>query len=365
MENKAKPIAIVHTAFLGDLLLSIAFFKRLKELFPNSEVHLICRAGVGDLFKKLNLINEYYEIHKGKSQSYQDVILKIKKIKFKFIFAPHTSFRTALFVRKLQADMKISYKNFWNFLFFNTRIKKNNNWPEPIRTLQLLQGIDSDLNEKLLSIQDINFFKPDLDMKLISPPPWSSISCYEDLIHLNLENINNEKIQDIQKGFYAVFPGSVWPTKRWPKEKFAELIMELSKKKPVILLGGKDEHKLCEEIKTMTLENSEKILNFAGELSLIEVLMLLLNASVVISNDSAGAHLAAVANTPSVVIFGPTVPKFGYRPWSQVSSVVETEGLSCRPCGPHGHSKCPIGTHECMKRIESQTVLTHLNTLSR
>jgi heptosyltransferase-2 len=71
-------------------------------------------------------------------------------------------------------------------------------------------------------------------------------------------------------------------------------------------------------------------------------------------------HLAATSETPSVVIFGPTILEFGFRPWQDRVFVVETHGLACRPCGKHGHKKCPIGTHICMKQISKDEVLEKL-----
>jgi heptosyltransferase-2 len=79
-------------------------------------------------------------------------------------------------------------------------------------------------------------------------------------------------------------------------------------------------------------------------------------AELVVTNDSAGQHLAALAGTKTVSVFGPTVLPFGFRPWNSQAIVVERFGLSCRPCGKHGPMKCPIGTHECMKSIRSNEV---------
>jgi len=57
-----------------------------------------------------------------------------------------------------------------------------------------------------------------------------------------------------------------------------------------------------------------------------------------------------------VAIFGPTVPSFGFNPYGDHDRVVETKGLSCRPCSIHGSAKCPIGTFECMLDIEARDV---------
>jgi heptosyltransferase-2 len=85
---------------------------------------------------------------------------------------------------------------------------------------------------------------------------------------------------------------------------------------------------------------------------------------VVVSNDSGAMHLASVAEVPTVAIFGPTVLEFGYQPWNNMSAVVENKEINCRPCGKHGHEKCPIGTHVCMTSISANQVLEKIKALT-
>ena len=65
-------------------------------------------------------------------------------------------------------------------------------------------------------------------------------------------------------------------------------------------------------------------------------------------NDSAPLHIASAVDAPVTAVFCSTVPAFGYGPLSTNAHVVETEEkLACRPCGPHGHGKCPEGHFKC------------------
>jgi heptosyltransferase-2 len=61
-------------------------------------------------------------------------------------------------------------------------------------------------------------------------------------------------------------------------------------------------------------------------------------------------HIAAALDVPTVAIFGPTVKKFGFFPYSKKTIVVE-KYLSCRPCGKHGPNKCPENHFGCMNEI--------------
>jgi heptosyltransferase-2 len=84
---------------------------------------------------------------------------------------------------------------------------------------------------------------------------------------------------------------------------------------------------------------------------------------VLVSNDSAPMHLAVAVGTPVVAIFGATVPEFGFGPAGPRDRVVETLGLSCRPCAIHGGATCPIGTFDCMVRISPERVAAEVARL--
>ena len=78
--------------------------------------------------------------------------------------------------------------------------------------------------------------------------------------------------------------------------------------------------------------------------------------SLLVSNDSAPMHLAIAVETPVVAIFGATIPGFGFAPYGKHDAVIETDGLTCRPCSIHGGNTCPITTFDCMVRISSDVV---------
>jgi heptosyltransferase-2 len=80
-------------------------------------------------------------------------------------------------------------------------------------------------------------------------------------------------------------------------------------------------------------------------------------AAVLVTNDSAPLHLAQAVDTPTVAIFGSTVPSFGFGPRGPRDQVVEVDGLPCRPCSAHGPPSCPLGHHLCMKSLSVQDVL--------
>lgn len=147
----------------------------------------------------------------------------------------------------------------------------------------------------------------------------------------------------------ALAPGSVWATKRWPG--FADLARELRRARPrarVVVVGSAADAALARSIVDAT---DASTINAAGALSLLASAELLSRCAALVTNDSAPLHLASAMNVPTLAIFGPTVPAFGFGPLSERALVAGRTDLACRPCDPHGPARCPLGHWRCMREI--------------
>ncbi len=353
-----KRILIIQTAFLGDLLLSVPLIKHLKSTFPGVEISVVCRKGFGSLLTSLGLVDRALEIEKKKKETYRQALEAFGHIEFDLLLCPHESFTTASFSKKVRARKKIAFHKWWNFFFFTERIKKDLSLPDALRQMSLLQEFDPLLKKNL---QD--FHKQDLAWKkqnsfLLTPvPDWAS-----PVVNVNSRFAEVQSNRGLKTNYVCLFPGSVWKTKQWSEEGFVGTGKGLAQQGlQVVVMGGPGEEELAARVAKQIPES----LNLAGQTNLLESLVILSKAQVVISNDSAGQHLAALVAAPTLSVFGPTVLEFGFRPWNSFSTVVEREGLACRPCGKHGHHKCPLNTHECMKSIQSKEVLERIEKLQK
>ncbi len=104
-----------------------------------------------------------------------------------------------------------------------------------------------------------------------------------------------------------VHPGANWEHKRWPAERFAQLIDRLRAERsvPVLLTGGPDDNALIQQI-LKKAERPPKVL--MGDTTLRQLAACLERARLVITNDTGPAHLAAALQRPLVALFGPTLP---------------------------------------------------------
>jgi heptosyltransferase-2 len=147
--------------------------------------------------------------------------------------------------------------------------------------------------------------------------------------------------------FVALAPGSAWGTKRWPY--YVELARKLGDDFRVAIIGSKADTRIADEITAALPERS--VINAVGALSLLASAELIGRAQAIVTNDSAPQHLASAMGTPTLTIFGPTVPEFGFGPLAERHAVAGLDGLSCRPCDRHGPQRCPLGHWRCMREL--------------
>jgi lipopolysaccharide heptosyltransferase II len=149
----------------------------------------------------------------------------------------------------------------------------------------------------------------------------------------------------------ALAPGSIWGTKQWPY--YSDLARELRGVARLVVIGAEADRPLAAEIVTAA---DGVAIDATGKLSLLASAEVVRRAMLLVTNDSAPLHLASGMNTPTLAIFGPTVPEFGFGPLAERSQVAGHTGLACRPCDRHGPQRCPLGHWRCMREITAGDV---------
>ncbi|MDE3058696.1 MAG: glycosyltransferase family 9 protein [Bacteroidota bacterium] len=158
----------------------------------------------------------------------------------------------------------------------------------------------------------------------------------------------------------GICPGAKHFTKRWQKEKFAQLGIQLAEKfrAKIFIFGGKGDKTDCAFVAASITSayGDTTASDFSGEFSLLETAAALEFCDVVVTNDTGLMHLAAAKQRPVVAIFGSTVREFGFFPYGTKSAVVENHALDCRPCSHIGRTSCPKKHFKCMTDIQVKEV---------
>lgn len=93
---------------------------------------------------------------------------------------------------------------------------------------------------------------------------------------------------------------------------------------------------------------------FAAELALFNHLDCML------SMDSANMHLAAIAGTPTLSIWGATHPYCGFTAWRQTEADAIQLPVPCRPCSVYGNKPCMRGDYQCLRSIRPDLVASRV-----
>ncbi|HLP15959.1 MAG TPA: glycosyltransferase family 9 protein [Bacteroidota bacterium] len=165
----------------------------------------------------------------------------------------------------------------------------------------------------------------------------------------------------------GICPGAKHFTKRWQREKYAELGVRAARERgaKILLFGGPAERDDCayvaDSIRTQVCPDCVE--DHSGVLSLLETAAAFDFCDVVVTNDSGLMHIAASRQKKIVALFGSTVLEFGFGPFGTEAEVIERKGLECRPCTHIGRASCPLGHFKCMTDIGVDEVAASVSAM--
>lgn len=337
-------ILVVRFSSLGDIILSLPVYKNLKTFLPDSFVATAIKEKYAPILQGNPYMDLILTLREG--ESILSFLKKVKKEKFTVLIDLHNNLRSNLISIFSGIPKKIRCrKAVWERrLFVSKRIYdpelKRHTLDRYLDTLKELgivpQHFPPELPLEVLGADTSQpkFFVPQLSSKNFSEL-LSSIPQATPLIGIN--------------------PGSVWKTKQWLPERFAEtadaLIEETNCK---ILLFGSE--KDSEAVNSVAQSMKHPPINLCGRTDLKTLTWLISKCSLFITNDSGPMHLACAVDVPVVAIFGPTTRELGFFPFGRRCRVVELD-LPCRPCSLHGGDKCPLTHFRCMKDLTAEMVL--------
>jgi heptosyltransferase-2 len=328
---KKIKILIIHTAFIGDIVLSTPLISKIYDTYESCEItYLTNKNGASILENNPKLSNIMVYDKRGDDKglkSFFKIIKKVKSEKFDIAFIPHRYLRSTLIGFLSGIPQRIGYNvAAFNFLF----------------TKKILYDKNKHEVEKLLSFVSENK-KNDYNIEL-----------YPSKKDEKEGNILTGDIKS--KKLVIIAPGTKWKTKQWPIDYFNYLIEKLNKRKDTIIgiTGGVDE-------KDLNMAQGRNIIDLRGKTTLLELTAIMKKGDILLSNDSSPIHIAsAFPQLKIYAIFGPTVKEFGFFPWSKNSKVYEIMNLPCRSCGIHGGNKCKVGHFRCMRDIKPQIILENI-----
>lgn len=159
-------------------------------------------------------------------------------------------------------------------------------------------------------------------------------------------------------------PGASYGSaKRWYPLYFAKVAQEFANDFDIVIFGGSNESKICDEIARQLSKNGVKFTNLCGKTTIKELCEMIAgiakSGGIFITNDSGPMHIAAAFKTPTIALFGPTRWR-ETSPYANENARILHLNLPCMPCMKR---VCPLGTHACMKNLLPQMAIDAIKEL--
>jgi heptosyltransferase-2 len=332
----SKKILVRATNWIGDAVMSIPALEALRASLPSAEIVLLAKPWVSELYWHHPAVNRLiiYDAegeHKG-PRGFWRLAKALRAEEFEAAVLFQNAFHAAWLAWCARIPVRIGYARDGRDGLLTDPIEA----PSPSAYghqayyyLHLL--LRAGMIEKPAPIQEVRLVLSDAERK------WAA---------KRLESIGLRG----PRFLVGLNPGaSFGPAKRWGLERYADLAnrMVSALHADVLIFGTQQERPLAEAI---AAEMKHKPTVLAGETKLRQLLALLAQCRLVVSNDSGPMHLAAALGRPLVAVFGSTDER-ATGPLGPRVRVVRHQ-VDCSPCGLR---ECPID-FRCMTGVSVDDV---------
>ena len=326
--------------WIGDLVMATPVLADLRKQFPDASITAMCRAPLADLLREDPHIDELFSFSRPpnrflRREEHRNIVEKIRDGRFDVGILLTNSFSSAWFFRLGQVKRRIGFAKHWRSFLLT----------DPLKMPQKGEEHEVLTYKKLLA---------PLGIEMSTTAPQLFIRPEELVASRKLLVQQGYNVKNVLIGINV---GAAYGSaKCWPIERFREVANRLLKDERVSVLffGDATTAALVREI---CFGLPKRALNLAGITTLRELVCLIQDCRILLTNDSGPMHIAAALKVPLVALFGSTDER-ATGPYGQPEAVIHKHP-SCSPCFKR---ECPID-FRCMKEISVDEVVEKVREL--
>ncbi|SFM05380.1 glycosyltransferase family 9 protein [Pelosinus propionicus] len=344
--DQYKNILVHSMVNLGDVLLSTSAVALLRQIYPQAKITMMVRPAVAQIVINNPVIDEViiYD-YKGKNRSVKSMLAMIgelRKRKFDCCVSFDRKLRPALLALfagipvRVGPEKVFDDKPSWVTNLYTHVIPIKHDLVNTLQGQTYQEIIRGFTKTSGSAVPMMSRIMPEHEQKA------------EKLLQ-SLPVIASETKQSLYR--IALCVKGTFPLKDWPKERFAQLIDELSIQYEAVffIIGAPEDRNYADQVIDLI---KIPVANFCGETNLPEVAAVLKRSDLFITVDTGAAHIAATVGVPMVVIYGCTSPK-RWHPISERAVAISSDEPCC-PCAIVADA-CP--DHACMNHISVDRVM--------
>jgi lipopolysaccharide heptosyltransferase II len=321
--KQSQKILLRSPNWVGDAIMATPVPSALRKTNPNCQIHVLARSWVAPVWEQNPHVDRVIVLNGSGKKSWLSLVRDLRAQKYTLSIILPNSFSSAWLSFWSGAKKRVGYATEQRGWLLTDRVTWNTSllqWPRPKVYLDLARraGADVDL------CQEWTF-----NVKVTA----------EELAQADA------LLPKKKKALIGIAPGSVAKSRRWPVDRYAQLVDYLKKQgHDVIMLGSPQDQSVAMKVAAKA-ERKPEIL--AGKTNLRIGLALMKRMDLVVSNDSGAMHMAYAQGVPVLVLQGAA----DYQvtgPFGKKSAVLRDADLKCAPCV---RNECLKKNMKCMKNI--------------
>ncbi len=335
-----KNLLVVRTDRIGDVILSLPLAELIKKHFPKCKVTYLLREYTECLAHNHPFIDSILLLKEanGNPLIFENVKM-LRKYNFDSSVIVYPTFQTALipFLSRIKNIIGTGYRSY-SFLF-NHKIYEHRKHAEKheleynvnlLKTFGITEAVSRDKVEFHLKVSEESKKK--------------------------IENLLNETNIEPSKPIIIIHPGSGGSSIDLPISSFIKLVEMILEKLDVnlIITGMNSEKEICNQ-----LIMNKSIKNFAGKLTLSELIALIDRSEVFVSNSTGPIHIAA-ALKKNTIGFYPKILSCSSKRWGPYSNKAQVfvPTIDCNNCTREQCERL-----NCMSSIKMDEVFSEVQNL--
>lgn len=332
MKNKSKKkILIVKLGAIGDVVMSLAMINEIDKKYPGARITWMAGKTVEPLINSIPRIDEAIIINDS------DLFTGNPIKKFIVLFKMWIK----LFVKRYDLIITAYKDKRYKLLTLTALGKVKKDFIGKVRQTTLTHGRYHAL-EYMRLINDTDNWQ-------------MSAATFPECNIIPSPNLESAFLRTGTK-CVAIAPGgsknllSNTDERRWPVENYVHVAIELINRKITVIIIGAESDSWALEY----FENTP-VVNLIGKTSIIDVVYIYNNCSLLISHDTGLLHLAKLSGINTIALFGPVDPQWRVGKNENIKTVWGGKNLNCAPCY-NGKSFAECDNNICMKNINPESI---------
>lgn len=345
MSKKIKHIAVIRLSAMGDVAMTVPVIRAFIQQNPNVYITVVSRPFFQPFFDEILNVNFFAVDVKGRHKGFFGLLklyFDLKQFNIDAVADLHNVLRSKI-IRTLFAlsGKKVAFTDKGRAEKKALTRAKN----------KIFQPVKSMFERHVKTFGELGFTVD------ITDPKFS----YKATLSNEIISVSGEKET---QNWIGIAPFAQYDSKVYPMDLMQKVVDDLGQnsKYTIFLFGGGN--KETEQLKALANGKSNCIV-VAGKFKLRQELYLISNLDIMLSMDSANAHIASMYGIKTVTLWGATHPFAGFKPFNQPMEnclVSDRAQYPLLPTSVYGNKKVE-GYENAMRTIAPQTVVAKIQSL--